>query len=215
MSHGGESLSLESEPPTGASRLAAALQLAWELHGGQRRKGTEIPYVAHLLGVASLVLEHGGDEDQVIAALLHDGPEDQGGRPVLDRIRHRFGERVAGIVEDCSDSLASDPRRKPAWEDRKRRYLAHLDGSLGEGSLLVSLADKVHNLGSTLDALRDPAVGETVWRRFRRSRESTLWYYRELLERFEARRTPALTPLIEEMRLRLSAIEAHGGRAPD
>jgi (p)ppGpp synthase/HD superfamily hydrolase len=107
-------------------RFDAALHFASGLHHEQRRKGGSIPYVAHLLGVCALVLEAGGDEDQAIAALLHDAVEDQGGISTLKTIHHLFGSRVAGIVKSCSDSTVSDPTKKPSWRHRKEKYLAHL-----------------------------------------------------------------------------------------
>src|ERR1700745_2434241 len=107
-------------------RFDLALQFASGLHHRQARKGGSVPYIAHLMGVCALVLEAGGDEDQAIAALLHDAVEDQGGLPTLQTIRHLFGERVAVAVESCSDSTVSDPANKPPWLERKQKYLAHL-----------------------------------------------------------------------------------------
>ena len=106
-----------------SARFEDALAYAAHLHAGQPRKDTAIPYVAHLLAVCSLVLEDGGDEDEAIAALLHDGPEDAGGHETLEEIRRRFGDRVADIVADCSDTFETP---KPPWRERKEAYLAHL-----------------------------------------------------------------------------------------
>src|SRR6266853_3455026 len=129
--------------PTRLSRrFEAALLLATRLHATQTRKGGRIPYVSHLLGVASLALEHGGDEDVAIAALLHDAVEDQGGRPTLQTIRRMFGDRVATVVMECSDT---DREPKPPWRERKERYLAHLPSASAD-ALLVSIADKLHNV---------------------------------------------------------------------
>src|SRR2546428_13390922 len=122
-------------------RFEAALVFANRLHATQTRKGGRIPYVSHLLGVASLALEHGADEDVAIAALLHDAVEDQGGRPTLARIRRRFGARVASIVEGCSDA---DTIPKPAWRSRKEGYLRHLDTASAEVRL-VSASGKLHH----------------------------------------------------------------------
>jgi (p)ppGpp synthase/HD superfamily hydrolase len=123
-------------------RFDEALAYAADAHAGQVRKGTSIPFVAHLLAVTALVLEDDGDEDHAIAALLHDAPEDAGGRDRLDDIRRRFGDRVADIVEACSDTFEVP---KPAWRPRKERYLTHLE-TAPDDVLRVSLADKVHNL---------------------------------------------------------------------
>ena len=162
-----------------------AVELARELHAGQVRKGTEVPYLSHLLGVASIVLEAGGDETEAIAALLHDAAEDAGGRATLERIRARFGDEVAAIVEACSDSLSED---KEPWPERKRRYLAHLDEpGLPDGALIVSLADKLHNARAIVFDLREH--GDALWERFRTgSGPDQLWYYRALTEVFARRR---------------------------
>lgn len=164
-------------------RFEDALVYAARLHGGQGRTGTAVPYVSHLLAVCALVLEDGGDEDEAIAALLHDGPEDAGDNPreVLGEIRQRFGERVAGIVEECSDTLE---RPKPDWAPRKKAYIAHL-GQASPSALRVSLADKLHNARSIAHDL--DVVGDEVWTRFNAPREDTLWYYRSLAEVFSRR----------------------------
>lgn len=166
-------------------RFDRALLYATQVHGGQVRKGTSIPYVAHLLAVAATVIEYGGSEDMAIAALLHDAVEDQGGRPRLSDIRNRFGDRVAGIVESCSDSVvnAAAGERKADWRTRKTRYIAHLS-TVDQDTLLVSLADKVHNARSILRDLRKPDVGASVWTRFTNPKTETLWYYRELATAF-------------------------------
>jgi (p)ppGpp synthase/HD superfamily hydrolase len=156
-------------------RYVAAVSEAVRLHARQARKGNAIPYVSHLLAVSSLVLEHGGDEDQAIAALLHDGPEDQGGAATLAAIRDRFGPRVAAIVVACSDTLETP---KPPWRARKEAYIAHLadiaDG-IGPDVWPVSLADKVHNARTIVADLR--AGGAAALDRFNGGREGTLWYY--------------------------------------
>ena len=172
-------------------RFQEALTYACRLHRGQYRKRTRIPYVAHLLAVAGLVLEYGGDEDLAIAALLHDAVEDQGGRKTLAQIRKRFGDSVAKTVEECSDRLTV---RKPPWQERKRAYLAHLRTVSG-GALLVSLADKVQNAAAIVkDQSR---IGDRVWLRFGGGKRLTLWYYRSLVEAF--RQTSAPTDLVEEL----------------
>ncbi len=190
---------VELEPvPVMSDRFVGAVAYAVELHANQARKGTTIPYVTHLFAVCSLVLEDGGSEDEAIAALLHDGPEDQGGQPVLDEIRRRFGEQVAAIVDGLSDTLL-DP--KPPWDERKRAYIKRLDGE-PERVLRVSLADKLHNLGSIATDLLDSR--DQVWTRFNAGREDQAWYYRELLAAFErrlpgSRNLPAFRRLVREV----------------
>jgi GTP pyrophosphokinase len=174
------------------SRLGAAFDMAARLHDGQPRKGTSIPYISHPMAVASLVLEHGGSAEQAIAALLHDGPEDGGGRPVLTEIRERFGEAVARIVEECTDTF---DHPKPPWRPRKERYLRHLE-SASPDTILVSLADKTHNLRTILRDHR--AVGESLWKRFAGGKEGTRWYYESLLEAYRDRVPPAAEPLFAE-----------------
>jgi (p)ppGpp synthase/HD superfamily hydrolase len=168
----------DPEPPLMGDRFDAALGYASRLHRDQRRKGSGVPYVSHLLGVAALAIEAGADEDQAIAALLHDAVEDQGGAEQLAEIRRRFGDAVAAIVADCTDS---DAELKPPWRARKEAYLRSLDAKPAR-SLLVSLADKTHNAGAIV---ADLAVhGDAVWSRFTGGRDGSLWYYRALAERF-------------------------------
>ncbi len=159
-------------------RYAEAVQYASELHAGQTRKSTNIAYISHLLGVSALVLEAGGDEDMAIAALLHDGPEDQGGRATLDEIRARFGDRVAVIVEGCSDSLSEDPEDKAPWKDRKISYLGHLKDA-DDDTLAVSLADELHNARAIATDLM--ITGPSTWDRFNASPPEILWYYESIL----------------------------------
>lgn len=161
-----------------STKFDQALQLAHDLHRRQPRKKSEVPYIAHLLAVTAIVLENGGDEDTAIAALLHDAVEDQGGQPTLDRIRREFGERVARIVYECTDA---DGEPKPPWRFRKEVYLQALPHKSTE-ALLVSFGDKIHNCRSIVRDLRRD--GEPVWNRFEGRRDGTLWYYRELLEKF-------------------------------
>jgi (p)ppGpp synthase/HD superfamily hydrolase len=159
-------------------RFLRAFTFAAEKHKAQTRKASTIPYIAHLMGVASLVLEAGGDEDLAIAALLHDVVEDCGGAPMLKEVRRRFGPRVAKIVEDCTDA---DTTPKPPWRARKEKYIAHL-AAADAGTLLVAAADKLNNVRSILSDYR--AIGESVWSRFTGGREGTLWYYRTLRDVF-------------------------------
>ena len=166
------------KPTRLTERFEDALVYATRLHASQSRKRTYVPYVSHLLGVTALVLEDGGDEDQAIAALLHDAVEDQGGLATLDEIRKRYGERVAYIVDACTDAYSIP---KPPWRHRKEEHIAKL--RLADAATRRdSLADKVHNARSTLrDLTKD---GESVWRRFNGGKEGTLWYYHQLIEVF-------------------------------
>jgi (p)ppGpp synthase/HD superfamily hydrolase len=181
-------------------RFDRALLYAAHVHGGQVRKGTSIPYIAHLTAVAATVLEYGGDEDMAIAALLHDAVEDQGGEPRLADIRNRFGARLADIVRACSDSVANASAGEPKedWHLRKTRYVAHLD-TADAATLLVSLADKIHNARSILRDLRKPEVGAAVWGRFKASRQDTLWHYRALAEAFRRRLPGQLADELSEI----------------
>jgi (p)ppGpp synthase/HD superfamily hydrolase len=155
-------------------RFYRALVYATRLHSAQFRKGTKRPYVGHLLGVASIVLTHGGDEDEAIAALLHDAVEDQGGKPRLREIRRKFGSRVAQIVAGCTDA---DTFPKPPWIERKKTYLRHLRRA-NSSVRLISAADKLYNVQETLSDYRN--IGESVWKRFTATKKQTLWYYREV-----------------------------------
>ncbi|MGZ8650443.1 MAG: HD domain-containing protein [Solirubrobacteraceae bacterium] len=188
-------------PPRLTERFFAAAAIANEVHGGHRRLGTQIPYAAHLMIVAGLVLEDGGDETQAIAALLHDAVEDGGGRPMLDRIRGEFGSEVAAIVEACSDSL--DPGDTRTWRERKASYLAHLPEITDEATLRVALADKVHNARSIVRDYR--AEGHALWDRFtNKTIDDQLWYYRALVEFFSSRHAG---PLTEDLRRALAELE--------
>jgi (p)ppGpp synthase/HD superfamily hydrolase len=162
-----------------SDRFDDALAYASRLHREQTRKGSGIPYVSHLLAVCSLVIEHGGNEDQAIAALLHDAAEDQGGEARLSEIRARYGAAVADIVADCTDAW-TEP--KPPWRPRKEAYLAALP-SKPSASLLVSLADKVHNASAILGDYQ--VLGDKLWDRFKGGREGTIWYYRSVSEVFD------------------------------
>jgi (p)ppGpp synthase/HD superfamily hydrolase len=179
-------------------RFLRPFSFAAEKHAGQTRKASTIPYISHLMGVASLVLEFAGDEDQAIAALLHDVVEDCGGAPMLKEVRRRFGVRVAKIVDGCTDS---DTYPKPPWRERKESYIRHLKTADAD-TRLVSAADKLNNVRSILSDYRE--VGESVWDRFTGGREGTLWYYRVLLEEF-LRRKPS--QLIRELELAIRELE--------
>ena len=155
-----------------SKRLQKAFTYASNLHAKQKRKGKDVPYISHLMGVAALVLEHGGTENQAIAALLHDAVEDQGGRPTLDEIRKRFGDEVAQIVDGCTDE-----RDEPDWRKRKEGHIAHIRKA--EPSVrLVAAADKLHNARAMVADYR--TLGENLWKRFNKGKEDQLWYYRKI-----------------------------------
>lgn len=164
------------EPILAPQKFQEALVFANLLHSQQLRKGTQIPYIAHLLGVAALVLEEGGGEDEAIAALLHDAVEDQGGWDTLCEIERRFGRNVAEIVEACTDAFTSP---KPPWRLRKEAYLEHLK-SASASVRIVSLADKLHNARSILASFWKE--GEKTWERFNGGKDGTLWYYKQLVD---------------------------------
>jgi (p)ppGpp synthase/HD superfamily hydrolase len=190
-----------------SSRYKEALVYALDKHEGQTRKGTDIPYASHLLAVSALVVEAGGDEDMAIAGLLHDAPEDQGGQSTLDEIRKIFGERVAHMVEGCTDSLSEDPANKEDWLLRKTRYLEHLK-TADEDTLTVSLADKVHNARAIAMDLQ--IVGDAVWDRFKANKEQIIWYYSEIEKTVEQR---AVNPYLEHaLASALSALKTHQRR---
>jgi (p)ppGpp synthase/HD superfamily hydrolase len=161
-----------------------ALVYAARVHRDQPRKGKDIPYLGHLLAVASLVLESGGDEEMAIAALLHDAVEDQGGQPRLEEIKRMFGARVANIVHGCTDSDAVDPEQKAPWCERKEQYIAHVQHDADHQVRLVSVADKVHNARAVLGDHYE--IGDSVFDRFSGKKQGTLWYYRALVEAFRA-----------------------------
>ena len=183
-------------------RFERALVFATRKHAGQQRKGAPVPYVSHLLGVAGLVLEAGGDEDLAIAALLHDVAEDCGGVPMLNQVRRRFGKRVAHIVEGCSDAFTIP---KPPWRERKEPYLKHLRTADAD-TRLVSAADKLHNARSIVSDYRE--LGEQIWERFQGKREGTLWYYRALLNEFKRKKPNRLINEFERVVLELEALTA-------
>jgi (p)ppGpp synthase/HD superfamily hydrolase len=174
-----------------SAKFDEALVFAAQQHNGQTRKKTSVPYLAHLLSVTALVLEAGGDEEQAIAALLHDVVEDCGGAPMLAEVRRRFGPRVAHIVAGCTDT---DEFPKPPWRQRKEDYLRHLR-TADEDVRLVSAADKLHNARSILADHRD--TGTAVWDRFAGRRDGTLWYYRALADEFQRGRQTRIVAELE------------------
>jgi len=168
-------------------RISTALDMAVRLHASQMRKQTEIPYLGHLLSVAGIAIEAGADEDETIAAILHDAVEDQGGKPTLDAIRAVFGDRVASIVDGCTDA---DVTPKPPWRDRKEKYLAHLEHA-DKSVRLVCAADKLHNIRAILADYRE--LGPALWTRFNGGRDGTRWYYRSVADRLNAADKTRLT----------------------
>jgi len=194
---------VQEAPPPLTTRFLAAVALAAEVHAGRRRLGTEIPYMAHLLIVTGLVLEDGGDETDAIASMLHDAVEDGGGRPMLERIRSDFGERVATIVEICSDSVDADDERP--WRERKAAYLEHLPSVTDDAALRIALADKLHNARSLVRDHR--AEGAALWHRFEgRSPGDQLAYYKGLVAFFDERRPGPLTEDLKRAVAELTAL---------
>lgn len=170
-----------------------ALLFAHEVHRHDVRKGTGKPYISHLLGVCSLVVDYGGDEEMAIAALLHDAVEDHGGAPMLETIRTRFGERVAHIVDGCTDSYEADASRKAPWRDRKEMYLARIATEDAE-TRLVSAADKLYNCRTILRDVR--REGLAALDRFNGGRKDTVWYYDQLVMAF---RHAGTNDLVEQL----------------
>jgi (p)ppGpp synthase/HD superfamily hydrolase len=181
-----------------SSHFREALVYACELHAEQVRKGSRVPYVAHLLGVASIALEYGAKEDEAIAALLHDAIEDQGGVSTKQEIQRRFGETVATIVDGCSDT---DQTPKPPWRERKQAYIDHIPKA-SASVRLVSAADKLYNARSIVQDYRQ--VGEAIWERFTGGASGTLWYYRAIVDAFKR---VEITPLVEELDRVVSQLE--------
>ena len=175
-------------------RFKQALLLMFELHSDQKRKGTNIPYVSHLLAVTTTVLENGSHEDEAIAALLHDAAEDAGGKETLTMIRNRFGDQVAHIVEHCSDTLETE---KPPWKPRKEAYLARLSTVNDPAVLLVSLSDKLHNARSILKDYE--TFGNELWGRFNATDQEILWYYQSLLTIYKSKLQICPAYLVDEL----------------
>jgi (p)ppGpp synthase/HD superfamily hydrolase len=186
-------------------KFRKALDYAARVHARQIRKKTARPYIGHLLNVASLVIEYGGDEEMAIAALLHDAVEDQGGLPRLRDIRKKFGKRVAHIVDGCTDSVEHP---KPPWLDRKRAYVSRIKNESSE-VLLVSAADKLSNVRETLHDVR--TQGERVFERFAGKKEGTLWYYHALVEEFRKRGSNVL---FDELARAVTELESVSDRSP-
>jgi (p)ppGpp synthase/HD superfamily hydrolase len=205
---------IETEQLHLTGRFTSAVDYARKVHT-ERRKGTDVPYMAHLLGVASLVMGEVGyvqfpvTEDMVIAALLHDAAEDHGGLPRLKDIEHNFGSNVARMVAGLSDSLTEDPSKKQSWLERKQAYIQRLHEEPADVQL-ISVADKLYNARAILDDYRE--IGPRVWERFKRGRNDQICYFEELLKvykSFETNRIVVeLERVINELR-QISAKEAH------
>ncbi|MCC6155997.1 MAG: bifunctional (p)ppGpp synthetase/guanosine-3',5'-bis(diphosphate) 3'-pyrophosphohydrolase [Candidatus Hydrogenedentes bacterium] len=157
-------------------RISDAFAFAHEIHAEHTRKGSGVPYITHVMAVAAIVGEHGGDEDTFIAALLHDAVEDGDGYATLDSIRGQFGTRVADLVEACSDAFV---KPKPEWRERKEKFVATMRNADPEVKLIVA-ADKLHNICATIGDYE--RIGEELWARFNGGREGTLWYYVAIAE---------------------------------
>ncbi len=193
------------KPPALGPRLQRAFRYAAEKHAGQTRKQSAVPYLSHLMAVASLVLEAGGDEDMAIAALLHDVVEDCGGMPRLREIHKQFGPRVAKIVEGCTDSFGEP---KPEWIERKKEFLREVKHADAE-TRLVSASDKLHNVRTILADYRKD--GEAIWTRFSGKKEGTLWYYRALSDEYRRRNPNRIT---RELEIAVADLERVVGRNP-
>ena len=172
------------------TRFEQALQYAVLVHAHQVRKGSDIPYVAHLLGVTSIALEYDATEDEAIGALLHDAGEDAGGDGRIEDVRYRFGNAVAEIVQGCTDAVVMP---KPPWRKRKEDYIAHVP-TASASIRLVSASDKLHNLRAILRDFR--RIGDALWALFTGGKEGTLWYYRALVTAF---REAGTSELVEEL----------------
>lgn len=184
-----------------SEKYMKAFEYAFIKHKDQTRKGSSTPYISHLMAVSGLVIEHGGDEDEAIAALLHDVVEDQGGETALEEIRRLFGDRVAEIVDHCTDAYTNP---KPPWEPRKARYIEDMR-TADPSVLLVSLSDKLHNARCTLLDLQHTSSFEDFWKRFSAPPEKQIWYYKSLLEIYDA--CQYHRPLVNELRRVVETLE--------
>lgn len=191
-----------------SDRVVDALRFALHQHGAQRRKLGGAPYVSHLLRVAGTVLQYGGDEDETIAALLHDVVEDQGGPAALAEIRRRFGPRVAQVVDGCTDS---HQHPKPPWRTRKEQYLQRLQ-SASASVRLIAAADKLDNVRDLLAHHR--VLGDEIWQHFHGGRDGSVWYHRSVVDILRsANDDPRRLPLIEQLQQAVSELEHLAGRS--
>lgn len=198
-------------------RFSRAVDYARILHI-ERRKGSDIPSMAHLLGVASLVIGEAGHttfpvtEDMVIAALLHDAVEDHGGAPRLKDIEYTFGTHVARLVEGLSDTLAEDSNQKEPWEQRKEAYLNRLRGEAADLQL-ISAADKLYNARTILDDYRK--IGPQVWKRFKRGRDLQIWYFNSLVQIFKTSGSNRIVEELERVVAELTRLTANNSGSPE
>ena len=196
------------------SRFTSAIDYARILHI-ERRKGTDVPYMAHLLGVASLVMGEAGHagfpvtEDMVLAALLHDVAEDQGGELRLKDIEHNFSSNVARMVDGLSDSLTADPHRKESWPERKKGYIRRLRKESADVRL-ISAADKLYNARAILEDYQE--IGAQVWDRFKRGREDQIWYFNELLKVYKSHAANRVVEELQRVVTELSKISVDEAR---
>jgi (p)ppGpp synthase/HD superfamily hydrolase len=189
----------QTTSPRLTPKFVEAVAYAADKHANQTRKGSGIPYLGHLLSVAGFVIEADGTEAEAIAALLHDAAEDQGGEETLAEIREQFGDEIAAIVGECSDTFETP---KPPWRERKQRYIDHLPEA-SDGAILVSLADKLHNAHAILRDFR--AHGDELWQRFNvKDPQQHLWYYRSLLDVYSKR---VDNWMVDELREVIDALE--------
>lgn len=198
------------ESPLLTDRFQEALQFAARVHSRDHRKGTTIPYLAHLLGVCALILTDGGSEDEAIAGLLHDTLEDHPEEVQPEELERRFGPRVRSLIEGCTDTppgYSGGP--KPPWRERKEAYLAHLREAPPD-ALRVPLADKLDNVRAILTDYRE--IGEEVWSRFSASRADQLWYYRAVVDAFRRANPPGR--LLEPFAECVTELERRAGGGP-
>jgi (p)ppGpp synthase/HD superfamily hydrolase len=193
-----------------SSRFTSAIDYARHIHI-ERRKGTDIPYMAHLLGVASLVMGEAGHagipvtEEMIVAAILHDAAEDHGGMARLRDIEHNFGSDVARMVEGLSDSLTEDPGKKQSWMERKQIYIQRLKEEPADVRL-ISVADKLYNARAILEDYRE--IGPRIWERFKRGRQDQIWYFDELLTVYKSAETWRIVAELERVVNELRQISA-------
>jgi len=183
-----------------------ALSYATRIHGGQLRKKTRIPYIAHILGVAAIAMEYGANETEGIAALLHDAVEDCGGAKRLHDIERKFGKQVAKIVKGCTDT---DRTPKPPWLERKKAYVSHVRRA-PMSTKLVSASDKLHNVRAILMDYRKE--GERIWARFNSGKQGALWYYRALVNAFSGKRIRSLVQELDRTLRQLELLSNNGAQ---
>jgi len=178
-----------------------ALSYALKLHKDQVRKSSGVPYFSHLMAVAAIVIDYGGNENEAVAALLHDAIEDQGGEATRKMIYECLGETVGKIVDDCTDT---DKTPKPPWKERKAAYIEHAK-TINDSARIVAAADKLHNIRATIEDFRQQ--GDIVFERFKGGKEGTLWYYKELTKALMLGATPRTLPLVKELERSVAILE--------